>query len=112
MWDVNATSSACDLHDFGKFLYTLKTVISFFLKMGPLTGKLNQAHPCKVLAPARSSDQRGIRGAQKTPQGGRGPQMSAKPGEGAGGPEGLCQAGGGGRGTRGAVLNPHGARLA
>ena len=103
MWDVNATSSAHDLRDFGKFLYTLKTVISFFLKMGPLTGKLNQAHPCKVLAPARSSDQRGIREAQKTPQGGRGPQMSAKPagvgpgttwgcatpGEGAEGQEGL-----------------------
>ena len=103
MWDVNATSSARDLRDFGKLLYTLKTVISFFLKMGPLTGKLNQAHPCKVLAPARSSDQSGIRGAQKTPQGGRGPQMSAKPaglgqgnkrgcaklGTGAGGQEGL-----------------------
>ena len=64
---------------------------------------INQAHPCKVLAPARSSDQSGIRGAQKTPQGGRGPQMSAKPaglgqgnkrgcaklGKGAGGQEGL-----------------------
>ena len=66
MWDVNATSAARDLHDFGKLLHTLKT-LSFFCKMGSLIGKVNQAHHCKVLAPAHSSDQGGVRGAQKTP---------------------------------------------
>lgn len=35
----------------------LENFISFFCKMGSLIGKLNQAHPCKVLAAAHSSDQ-------------------------------------------------------